>query len=142
VLFCCENRKEEETRETRGVPGGERPRLLMASHIHALHTLNANTYIVACNQRFTIDESSYVHAERPLSYLRTLDKLAALDTSFLSYDHAFDIAVKCEWSPVMSPICCNVSMRWEVSCFMVSTIVFSCLDTVTWIIHSMQKFYR
>jgi hypothetical protein len=46
-----------------------------------------------------IDESSYVHEERPLSYLRTLDKLAALNTSFLSYDHAFDIAVKCGMEP-------------------------------------------
>ena len=46
-----------------------------------------------------IDESSYVHQEQPLSYLHTLDKLASLNRSYLSYGHAYDVAVKCGVEP-------------------------------------------
>jgi hypothetical protein len=54
--------------------------------------------LMECVER-VIDSSAYVHEERPLSYLQALDKLAALNKSFLSYNHAFDIAVKCGVEP-------------------------------------------
>lgn len=43
----------------------------------------------------TIDNSDYVHVERPLAYLQTLDTLTSLGVSFLSYEDAVDVASKC-----------------------------------------------
>ena len=42
-----------------------------------------------------IDGSDYVHKENPLVYLQTIDKLTALNKSFLTYEEASEVAQKC-----------------------------------------------
>lgn len=42
-----------------------------------------------------IDQSDYVHEKQPLVYLKTIDKLSTLNKSYLSFDEAADVAVKC-----------------------------------------------
>ena len=53
--------------------------------------------VVACMKDIerVIDQSDYVHKEQPLVYLQTIDKLTSLKKSFLSFDEAADVAVKC-----------------------------------------------
>ena len=53
--------------------------------------------VIACMKDIerVIDESDYVHQEQPLVYLQTIDKLTTLNKTYLSFDEAADVAIKC-----------------------------------------------
>ena len=50
-----------------------------------------------------IDESDYVHAEQPLSWLQTLDKLKSRKESYVLYDEVVRIAKSCDVPSTMVP---------------------------------------